>query len=102
MKKHKKNPHIGSSFESYLEGRGKKNELYAAAIKRKMIRDVLSAIEQVGASKCEILKEANVARASFYRLMDPVKIQKTFLDLAKLGLVLKKRVSITFEDIGKP
>jgi antitoxin HicB len=67
----KENPHIGSTFESFLQEEGIAEEVNAAAIKRVLAWQIEEAMKQQGISKNQMAKRMHTSRAYLDRFLDP-------------------------------
>jgi hypothetical protein len=65
------NPHIGSSFESFLDEEGVLEECTSTAIKRVLARQIERAMQERGLTKSAMAKAMRISRAQFDRLLDP-------------------------------
>jgi predicted XRE-type DNA-binding protein len=65
------NPHIGSTFESFLQEEGIAEEVNAAAIKRVLAWQIEEAMKQQGISKNQMAKRMHTSRAYLDRFLDP-------------------------------
>jgi predicted XRE-type DNA-binding protein len=65
------NPHIGSTFESFLQEEGIAEEVNAAAIKRVLAWQIEEAMKQQGISKNQMAKRMRTSRAYLDRFLDP-------------------------------
>src|SRR6266849_6039872 len=67
----KKNPHVGSSFESWLEDAGIREEATAAAIKAVIARQLASEMKKKKITKQRMAELMKTSRAQVDRLLDP-------------------------------
>ena len=67
----RKNPHIGSSFESWLEGEGIREEVNAAAIKAVIARQLAREMKKKKITKQRMAELMKTSRAQLDRLLDP-------------------------------
>jgi antitoxin HicB len=65
------NPHLGSSFESWLEEEGIADAVNAAAIKHVLAWQIAQAMKAQGVSKAEMARRMKTSRAHLDRLLDP-------------------------------
>ncbi len=65
------NPHIGSTFESWLDERGLREEVTAAAIKSVIAEQIAAAMKERGLSKSRMAELMHTSRAQLDRLLDP-------------------------------
>ena len=67
----KKNPHIGSSFESWLDEAGIREETTAAAIKAVVARQLAAEMKKKRITKQRMAQLMRTSRAQVDRLLDP-------------------------------
>lgn len=67
----KENPHIGSTFESWLDEHGIKQEVTGAAIKAVISLQLAEAMKQRGITKSAMAEQMHTSRAQLDRLLDP-------------------------------
>ena len=70
-KNKKKNPHIGSSFESWLDEEGIREEVTAAALKSVIADQLAAAMKERGLTKARMAELMHTSRAQLDRLLDP-------------------------------
>ena len=87
------NPHLGSSFESFLEDDGIAEEAAAHAIKRVLVWQIKQAMKERGLTKSEMARRMNTSRAQLDRLLDPandrVRLETLQRAAAALGRSLR-------------
>lgn len=62
---------IGSSFASFLDEEGIRDDAYAHAIKRVLAWQIAEAMKAQSISKSEMARRMNTSRAHLDRLLDP-------------------------------
>lgn len=67
----KKNPHIGSTFESWLDEKGIREDVTAAAIKSVIADQIAAAMKERGLTKSRMAELMHTSRAQLDRLLDP-------------------------------
>jgi antitoxin HicB len=67
----KKNPHIGSSFESWLDETGLREEVTLAAIKAVLARQLAEEMKKKRLTKKRMAELMKTSRAQLDRLLDP-------------------------------
>ncbi len=67
----KKNPHIGSTFESWLDEKGIREEVTAAAVKSVIADQIAAAMKDRGLTKSRMAELMHTSRAQLDRLLDP-------------------------------
>lgn len=89
--------HIGSSFESFLEERGIKDDVELRAQKELLAEQIREAMDRKGVSFSALATSMGTSRTVVYRLLDPNDTGVTLETLSRvaraLGLGLK--VSLT-------
>jgi antitoxin HicB len=95
----KKNPHIGSSFEDFLDEEGLLEECTNTALKRVIAWQVEQAMQDRGLTKAAMARRMHTSRAALDRLLDPENTSVTLNTLQRAAAVIGKRVHISLEDI---
>ena len=67
----KKNPRLGSTFESWLDAHGLREEVTAAAIKQIIAEQLAEEMKRKGISKTCMAEMMETSRAQVDRLLDP-------------------------------
>ena len=67
----RKNPHIGSSFESWLDEEGFREEVTAVAIKAVIARQLAAEMKKKRITKKRMAELMKTSRAQVDRLLDP-------------------------------
>lgn len=67
----KGNPHIGSSFDSFLEQEGNLHEVTSRALKRVIARQLDALMKEQGLNKTSLAKRMETSRSQLDRLLDP-------------------------------
>lgn len=67
----KRNKHIGSSFNDFLDEQGTREETQATAIKRVVAWQLAEAMKQGQISKNQMAKTMNTSRSQLDRILDP-------------------------------
>lgn len=92
-----KNPHIGSSLESFLEEDGTRDEILDLAQKRVLAWQIAEAMKESGIKKVEMAQRMNTSRTQVERLLDPTnnKVQLDTLQRAAraVGRTLKMELA---------
>ncbi|ACA21251.1 hypothetical protein M446_7032 (plasmid) [Methylobacterium sp. 4-46] len=76
------NKHIGSSFDSFLEEEGTREEVNEQATKRVLAWQIEQAMKEQGITKSVMAKRMHTSRAQLDRLLDPEN-DKVQLDTVK-------------------
>jgi len=66
-----KRTHVGSTFESWLDEKGLRDEATAAAIKSVIADQIAAAMKERGLSKSRMAEMMHTSRAQLDRLLDP-------------------------------
>jgi hypothetical protein len=92
-----KNPHIGSSFESFLEEHGIRDEAVDLAQKRVLAWQIAEAMKEGGIKKIDMAERMRTSRTQVERLLDPAnnKVQLDTLQRAAraVGRTLKMELA---------
>ena len=98
MNKAKKNPHRGSSFESFLEEEGILEEVTMAATKQVLARRFAELMKKHRVSKAVMARRMRTSRAALDRLLDAENTSVTLQTMSRAAAVLGKQLSITLKD----
>jgi antitoxin HicB len=101
MKTKKKNSvarHTGSSFDSFLEEEGIREEVEAVAVKRVIAWQLAEAMRKKKKTKRALAKELNTSRSQLDRLLDPLNIAVSLATITRAARALGKRVTIQIAD----
>ncbi|MEA2823437.1 MAG: hypothetical protein QOJ86_5441 [Bradyrhizobium sp.] len=71
VSKKRKNPHIGPSFDSWLDEEGIREEVTAAAIKAVLARQLTSEMKKKKITRQRMALLMKISRAQVDRLLDP-------------------------------
>jgi len=90
------NPHIGSSFEDFLQEEGIAEEVNATAIKHVLAWQIAEAMKEQGISKNQMAKRMHTSRAYLDRFLDPNndKVQLDTLQRAAAAVGRKLRLEL--------
>jgi antitoxin HicB len=66
-----KNPHVGSTFESWLDENGIREDVTAAAVKSVIADQIAAAMKERGLTKSRMAAMMHTSRAQLDRLLDP-------------------------------
>jgi antitoxin HicB len=66
-----RNPHIGSTFESWLDENGIREDVTAAAVKSVIADQIAAAMKERGLTKSRMAAMMHTSRAQLDRLLDP-------------------------------
>jgi antitoxin HicB len=90
----KANPHIGSSFESWLDEEGIREEVTASAIKSVLAYQVATEMKSQGLTKTKMAERMQTSRAQLDRLLDPSHPSVTLETLQRAAKVLGRSLRI--------
>jgi antitoxin HicB len=101
MKAKKKNgriEHTGSTFDSFLEEEGIREEVEAVALKRVISWQLAEAMRKKKKTKQSLAKELHTSRSQLDRLLDPQNIAVSLDTIARAAKALGKRLIIRIAD----
>ena len=101
MKTKKKNmvaEHTGSTFNSFLEEEGFREEVEAVAVKRVLAWQLAEAMRKKKKTKQAFAKELRTSRSQIDRLLDPENISVSLDTIARAARALGKRVVLQITD----
>lgn len=90
----KRNPHIGSSFDDFLEENGLLEEATAVAIKRVIAWQIAEAMKARGLTKTAMAGRMHTSRSHLDRILDENDTGLTIDTLSRAAQVLGYRVKI--------
>ena len=82
--------HTGSSFESFLEAEGIRDEVEAVAIKRVLAWQISQEMRHQNKTKQAMARELHTSRSQLDRLLDPLNVSVSLETLARTAHVLGK------------
>ncbi len=88
------NAFIGSSFDSFLEEEGIKQEVELGAVKKILAFQLQEAIESQHISKTELATRLETSRAAVNRLLDPTNDAVTLHTLKRAASILGKHIKL--------
>ena len=97
-KDRKKIGHSGSTFDSFLEEEGIREEVEAVAIKRVLAWQLEDAMRKQQKTKQAVAKELRTSRSQLDRLLDPQNIAISLDTITRAARVLGKRVILRVAD----
>jgi antitoxin HicB len=98
-KNRKKMDHTGSTFDSFLEEEGIREEVEAVAIKRVLAWQLEQAMREQQTTKQSMAKQLHTSRSQLDRLLDPHNISVTLHTITRAARALGKRVIIRVADV---
>src|SRR5215467_6722744 len=93
--------HSGSTFDSFLEQEGIREEVEAVAIKRVLAWQLEQAMRKQQKTKQAMARQLRTSRSQLDRLLDPQNVSVTLDTIARAAQVLGKRVVIRVADAKK-
>ncbi|HEY6441791.1 MAG TPA: hypothetical protein VIY66_00475 [Candidatus Acidoferrales bacterium] len=91
--------HAGSSFDSFLEKEGIREEVEAVAIKRVLAWQLERAMQKQQKTKQAMARQFRTSRSQLDRLLDPGNASVTLGTIARAARALGKRVIIRVADV---
>jgi len=91
----KKNPHIGSSFDSWLEEAGIREEVTAAAIKAVIARQLANEMKKKKITKQRMALLMKTSRAQVDRLLDPDNGSATIESLQRAAKIVGRELRLS-------
>jgi antitoxin HicB len=90
----RKNPHLGSSFESWLEDVGIREEVTAAAIKAVIARQLAREMKKKKITKQRMAELMKTSRAQIDRLLDPDNGSATIESLQRAAKIVGRELRL--------
>jgi predicted transcriptional regulator len=90
----RKNPHIGSSFESWLDAAGIREDATAAAIKAVIARQLISEMKKKKITKQRMAELMKTSRAQVDRLLDLDNGSATIESLQRAARVVGRELRL--------
>lgn len=90
----RKNPHIGSSFESWLDEAGIRSEVTAAAIKAVIARQLSEEMKKKRITKKRMAELMKTSRAQLDRLLDPDNGSATIESLQRAASIVGRELRL--------
>ncbi len=97
-KNRKKVDHSGSSFNSFLEQEGIREEVEAVAIKRVLAWQLEQAMREQQKTKQAMARQLRTSRSQLDRLLDPQNVSVTLDTITRAARALGKRVILRMAD----
>ena len=91
--------HSGSSFDSFLEEQGIREEVEAVAIKRVIAWQLEQAMKARQTTKLALARELRTSRTQLDRLLDPSNTSVSLATIARAAHALGKRMTISLTDV---
>jgi hypothetical protein len=94
-----KTDHSGSTFDSFLEEEGIREEVEAIAIKRVLAWQLSEAMRKQQKTKQAMAKQLRTSRSQLDRLLDPTNVSVTLDTVARAATALGKRLIVRITDV---
>ncbi len=88
------NPHIGSTFESWLDEQGIREEVTAAAVKSIIAEQIAAAMKERGLTKSRMAELMQTSRAQLDRLLDPDNSSATLETLMRAAKAVGRELRL--------
>jgi antitoxin HicB len=98
-KKRKRTDHNGSTFDSFLDEEGIREEVEAVAVKRVVAWQLERARQQQHKTKQAMARQLRTSRSQLDRLLDPGNVSVTLDTITRAARALGKRVIIRVADV---
>lgn len=98
MKKAKKNPHLGSTFDSFLKEEGIFDEVMMTVTKRMLARRLAELMKKQHVTKSALAKRMRTSRTALDRLLDAENTSVTLQTMGRAAAALGKQLSVTLKD----
>ena len=93
----RKNPHIGSSLDDFLQEEGIYEEVTAMALKKVLARKFAQAMKAQRVTKTTLAKRMGTTRAQLDRILDPENTSMTLMSMVRTAAALGQRLDL---DLG--
>ena len=90
----KNNPHLGSSFESWLDEQGIREEVTSAAIKEVIAEQLAAEMKSKGISKTQMAEMMHTSRTQIDRLLDPKNNSATLETLMRAAKMVGRNLRL--------
>jgi antitoxin HicB len=91
--------HSGSTFDSFLEEEGIREEVETVAIKRVLAWQLSQAMQEQQKTKQAMARQLRTSRSQLDRLLDPQNVSVTLDTIARAARALGKRLIIRVADV---
>ncbi len=88
------NPHLGSSFESWLDEKGLREDVTAAAIKSVIAEQLAGAMKDKGLTKARMAVLMKTSRTQVDRLLDPTNGSATLESLLRAAKIVGRELRV--------
>ena len=90
----KQNPHIGSSFESWLDGKGIREEVTTTAIKAVIAHQLAEEMKKKHITKKRMAELMQTSRAQLDRILDPENGSATIESLQRAARIVGRELRL--------
>lgn len=90
----RKNPHLGSSFESWLDEEGLRKEVTAAAVKAVVALQLAREMKKRNITKQRMAKLMKTSRAQVDRMLDPKNGSATIGSLQRAASIVGRELRV--------
>jgi predicted XRE-type DNA-binding protein len=90
----KRNLHIGSTFENWLDEEGAREEVTAAAVKAVIAEQLAAEMKRKGVTKARMAEMMNTSRAQVDRLLDPKNKSATLETLMRAAKAVGRELRV--------
>lgn len=97
-KRRRRMNHSGSTFDSFLEEEGIREEVEAVAIKRVLVWQLEKAMQEQQKTNQAMAKQLHTSRSQLDRLLDPRNVSVTLETITRAARALGKRIIIKVAD----
>jgi antitoxin HicB len=98
---HKVVDHSGSTFDSFLEQEGIREEVEAVAVKRVLAWQLAQAMRKQQKTKQAMARQLRTSRSQLDRLLDPENISVSLDTISRAARALGKRLIIRVADVKR-
>ena len=98
-KNRKRTDHSGSTFDSFLDEEGIREDVEGVAIKRVLAWQLEKAMQEQRKTKQAMAKQLRTSRSQLDRLLDPRNASVTLETITRAARALGKRVIIRVADV---
>lgn len=91
--------HSGSTFDSFLEEEGIREEVEAVALKRVLAWQLSQAMRKQQKTKRAMARQLRTSRSQLDRLLDPQNVSVTLDTISRAARALGKRLIIRVTDV---
>jgi antitoxin HicB len=88
------NPHLGSTFESWLDAEGIREEVTTSAIKAVLSHQLALAMKSNGITKVAMAEQMHTSRAQLNRLLDPDNCSVTLETLQRAAKIVGRELRL--------